>query len=438
MFSEDIQSKGRDAFKNKFEGNQLHYFRQAFWPIINQMGVSYDYNPITGIVKTVCAINLLKSNGETTEYVDNYLAHLGLSNIWQLIRVFMDIINKVWDDINKGVPKPYLKIESDLKSAFEGISLGDEDTILKSQNSSVNLKEFPLFNTNEGEYVVFDWNFFINKIHDAFIFDYYKYSEISKSLKFPNFPLFKQFIGLTLYERFMLRKIIKVAFGKHAVIKYDKDNDKVFPDAYVRKGKNIFLFEIKDSLFAHKALVSNDFETVKNEIDRKYNSRSKGTGQILKQIKHLQHSSYEDRSFQELGLKHRNLVIYPVIIYTDYLFQTNGISFYLQNELRQRVNEIEPVPFQDIKPLSFIGLNFIIERLSNFESDKNYLSRLIHSCSQEIRRREKLFNKNSDIEKLQKLNQPFETIAEQKGYKISRSLSSEIFKSFGLSDNLDN
>ena len=129
---------------------------------------------------------------------------------------------------------------------------------------------------------------------------------------------YKNFISEEITEKFLFKKILsKYLNEKHSKLIFDDSNIEGFPDAYYRNGKHIFLFEIKDAYFPVDAINSYSYKEICDAIDLKYNSTSKGTGQIIKQLKRLVTSPFEEKSYDELKLKTRNLIIYPIIIYTD-------------------------------------------------------------------------------------------------------------------------
>jgi len=181
------------------------------------------------------------------------------------------------------------------------------------------LKESPLFRINDGEYLVFNWNFLSNKLYNGLLFDFYLRSTISQ--EFPTFLAFKKYISESVIEKFIFRKLIEQSFRKKQTkVIFDNLVISGMPDAYVRDNKYIFLFEIKDAFFSSSTMSSLSYSKIKETIDQKYNTEKKGTGQIVKQLKHLINSSYEENSFEKMNIKRRNIVVYPIIIYTDSLF----------------------------------------------------------------------------------------------------------------------
>src|SRR5690606_31479094 len=100
------------------------------------------------------------------------------------------------------------------------------------------------------------------------------------------------------------------------------------------------LFEIKDALFPADVIDSRSYEAIKKLMDDKYNGNNKGTGQLVKQLIHLKTGTYENKSFEDLGIKRRNLVIYPVLVYTDRHFGMPGFNRYLMDEFSNRIAQI--------------------------------------------------------------------------------------------------
>ncbi len=187
-------------------------------------------------------------------------------------------------------------------------------------------------------------------------------------------PQFKKLIGLEITEKFIFRTILKAVFSdKYCKLIFPKDNSVGEPDAYYRKGNNIFLFEIKDSFFPTSAVKSSTYEDIKNAIDEKYNNDKKGTGQLVKQINRLKEKSYEEKDYKDLKIKVRNFTVYPIIIYTDKYFGMYGVSNYLIKEFDKKIEHIKlQKSFKKINNLTFLSLDYLILH-SKLLSNNNFI-----------------------------------------------------------------
>lgn len=274
------------------------------------------------------------------------------------------------------------------------------------------IKDKPLLKFSNDSYVIIDWNFFARKIYDGLLFTFYNTSGISDKDEFPDFMSFKKYLSLESVEKYLFRRIIKGCFKqKHSIVKFDDINIPGFPDAYVRKGNKIFLFEIKDAYFPSKVVDSASYQNIKEVIDQKYNNLKKGTGQLIKQIMKLKDNSYESLTYEQLGIKPRNFTIYPVIIYTDSYFSLPGVLHYLQEEFLNKIeNAGVSSNFKCIKSLSFIDIDFLIENLGFIQSKEQSLDKLIDLVELELEKRQKKFKRTNSVEDLLELNDDFGSI----------------------------
>jgi hypothetical protein len=294
--------------------------------------------------------------------------------------------------------------------------------------------------------LVIDWNLFVNKIYSGLIYDFFSKSGIKNHTEFeakPNpFIAFKKYIAEFSIEKYLFKKLIEGIFkGKHTVVRLDNNATQGFPDAYVRIGKRIFIFEVKDAFFPSDAVESYDYELIRSKLDEKYNSRKKGTGQILKHIQHLQTEPFEDNSYSDLKLKTRNIVIYPILIFTDTFFSTPGFSLYLQEKFDEKIHENNLAnAFEDIKPLSFININFLIDNLDLLQQKDLSLDKVVNYVNKQLNQRKKNHEKQRTTEALLALNEPFESIASGLMNRVnrkSRSYVLTIFKELNLNRGME-
>ncbi|AFU69509.1 hypothetical protein P700755_002782 [Psychroflexus torquis ATCC 700755] len=342
----------------------------------------------------------------------------------------MNLLQNSWNQLDSEFPS-FLINDNDLfHSLFDTFILDVEEYKLKFKNGSDSysgLKEWPLLK-NKKKFIVLNWNFISNKLYEGLIFDFYKKSGINNNPKFKNFTNYKNLIANKVTEKRLFEKILpKYLKGKNTVLKFDENIIQGFPDAYFRSGKYIFLFEIKDAYFSAAAVNSYSHIKIKEEIDKKYNTKNKGTGQIIKHLVKLIKDPFENKTYKELNIKIKNLVIYPVIIYTSSIFESPGFNKYLIEEFENKLNENNlDNSFGQIKNLTFMSLSFLINNLSN--ADKFIFKDIIDNFHNKVKEIEKKHNKTNNIDLLNKSNNNFEYFS--KDYLLKRNvvMSKPIFK----------
>jgi hypothetical protein len=345
-------------------------FRKMVWPIgLTQLQTAKNINPFTEIPRTISFFNFFEFNTPFSEYVKCFLSKSGKNQSWNYALDLVQLISAASPPNGGEVSAPCtLSIASEFRSLFELLTIDPAEyqkQFSKSKKNFTGIKSRPLFKLNEQVVVVLYWNFLAAKIFDSLIFDFYKVSGISAEKRFNDFLAFKRFVSMEVTEKFLLRKLISACFQppKATILFDDEKGVSGFPDAYVREGKHIFLIEVKDALFKADVIDQPNYEKIKQEIDEKYGSDDKGVGQLVSQIEKLRNKPFQKDDFEK-KIKRRNLVIYPVMIYTDRNFALPGVNKYLDEQFRSKlIAKSLDNTFATIKPLTFISLSFFIENI---------------------------------------------------------------------------
>ncbi|UII32160.1 hypothetical protein LVD17_28145 [Fulvivirga ulvae] len=396
------------------------FFRKNTWPLmIGQLLLNHPYNYFLAIVKSKCFFDALEFKAGHAKYVYSFVGRFNDTNSLSYILRFANTLQLAQQGTGNGQFKPFsIKADAYWISFYEDLCINlkkyssDYPTV---RSNFKGFREKPLIKIDENNYLIISWDFLSRKIYDGLIFDFYKRSGIKEEKKFNTFPSFKQYISQEAIEKYLFRKLVKGCFKKkHIVINFDDDKCDGHPDAYVRNAKKIFLFELKDAFFSAEAIDSENYDRIKAEIDKKYNTdkpKRKGTYQLVEQLHKLKTKPFENESYDELSIKTRNLVIYPIIVYTDPHFGLPGIAKYLQEGFENQLSGTDlKLQFKQIKPLSFIGIDFLISRLNQLQKKELSLDKIIDITIHELNKRNKQrFRKNAE-DKTFALNDPFENL----------------------------
>lgn len=429
LFTRDINDNYSKNHGGKVK-SQLDHYRNFFWPLLVGQVESESYiHPTPGIIKSLAFLNFLQYHAGYSDYVKNFLTINEKDSSWNYV---LDLAGLVVSKLRtKGSGMFSLKETEGFQNLFRSYLINPdryrEMYSLNKQNYS-GIKSNPLIKYNEDTSIVINWNYIALKLHEGLKFDFYYTSGINTIDKFAKLPDYFNFIAKDLTEKTLFRKLIEnILGGKKGVLLFDdKEDDKIFPDAYFRSGKHIFIIEIKDSLFSSSSIDSYDYKKIKETIDIKYNSNSKGTGQIVKQLGLLALNPFEKASYKKLGLKQKNLVIYPIMIYTDRVFGMSGVSSYLQEELNDKVlaNGLSS-HFQKVQPLSFISMDFLIEYSAVLHRKPVLFKEILDYHIHKLNTRAKKFFKTDEYLDLFKMADNFEDVIKDK-YGIDRNDSNFI------------
>jgi len=421
-------SETHNIYNTDNETIEGDFFPTRTWPlIINQLDVNSKINPIPNIIRGVCLLNYLQYHSKYSKYVEYFLNKKGLTNTWEYIMLLSNTVQLSWKKNDVGTKSYYFVCDEKFNTLFDSISINPseyrEKYLNKKEEYSL-LKSKPLFKY-ENQYYVLDWNFMPNKIYEGLIFDFHSESGIKELSTLKTIPQFKKLIGLEITENFIFRTILRAIFSdKYCKLIFPKDNSDGEPDAYYRKGNNIFLFEIKDSFFPTTAIRSSTYEDIKNAIDEKYNNEKKGTGQLVKQINRLKDKSYEEKDYKDLKIKVRNFNVYPIIIYTDKFFGMYGVSNYLIKEFDKKIEHLKlQKSFKKINNLTFLSLDYLILH-SKFLSNNSFI-KILDKLHKSIDDREKKNERIKEVPVLMEYNKNMELILEE-SYKTENDKEMDI------------
>jgi hypothetical protein len=375
-------------------------FQERTWSLmVGQSTINEKLNYFNTMIKSMCFFDFFEFEVDLKNHVDQFLLNTGCENgknyAFRNIKLMQDGTNARKGSNNDR--EHLFNSTEEMIPMYDRMSINfsNYQTEHKNSDNLTGIRKFPLYKVGTNVYYVIDWNLFARKMYSGLIFDFYERSGIKREIKGDFINHYKPLVS-KMVEKHLFRKLIQSIFsGSKAEVKFDDEEMDGAPDAYVRIGKRVFLFEIKDALFSAKAIESKEYKEIKGVIDEKYNSRKKGTGQILNQMEYLKNSTYEEKSFDDLKIKHRNLVIYPVIVYTDPNFGVLGMESYLNDEFEQKAKSkgFDEV-YGTIRRLAFINLDFFIERLVYLRKPQFRLDKLMDSYEKKLKVYEKRFGKS--------------------------------------------
>ena len=403
-----------ETYKREREFKDGDFFPKHTWPVLlNQMEATPRYDPISDLVKAMCFFNFLEYHSNYSSYVTEFLNKCGHRSTWGYVMSLANIFTQRWNNEENNRNASFsFNCDDNSKPLYESMCINPHTygAAYEERNEDhILMKATPLFKFND-RYVVLDWSYFYNKLYDGLVFDFFNRSGIKDCITLNTIPKFKRFIGKKITEEFTFRKLLTGIFDKkYTILRFSVDDSNGEPDAYYREGNKVILFEIKDAFFAGSVLISNSYQQIKSEIDKKYNNPHKGTGQLIKQIQKLKESSFEGKLYNELKKKSKNFKIYPVILYTDIHFGMPGVNNYLSQDFENQISILGlKKSFRRIEKLTFINLNFII---SYFNCIKQIgFINILENLQHELEKRKKKHEYKREIELLFQHNNPPEQI----------------------------
>lgn len=432
------------SYSSETDFSQYDEFRKFMWRTSNLQNQFDSSDPIIKIVKAKCLFDLLQNNELYSSEINSYLKEHEAENTWTLLLRdrLQPFINSSKLIEEPGETTPTLQINSPQRKFIKRLTINQTDVSGKDFSLKV-FKEKPLLKVNEEQCVVLDWGIYNEQLFESIIFDFYYLTDIKEIGGFKKLTDYKnKLIDKVFYEDYVLQKLVNILFPKKHQIKLSEDDlrkmtKKLTPDYYLRDGNNIYIIEFKNNFYPSSIDKESDYEQIKESIDKKYNANDSGVGQQVKRINYLTSNRFEDHEETNYP-RNRNLNIYPLIIFSDANYNIPGVGRYLDESIKNQIDESTRSQFKNIMPLVFIHVDYFFEHIDLFIKNpslvKDHLKRFIkYQNTQE----KKLSKSPNNFNLQQELDLPF-TYRIRRMYKYASNRKEFIKASFEAFDLLQN
>lgn len=233
------------------------------------------------------------------------------------------------------------------------------------------LREYPLFKDGV-EYLFVFMNFFIDKLYQGLKFDFG--GTIVKSGVKINGNLVNSLLDFLpnyasdFAEKYLFYQIIEYCFGrrKNYILKRGDELKELLengePDYYMRDRAKIYLFEFKDILISQAAKNSNNYDLIIEELDKKLyqneKGKPKGIFQLANTVESINKNVFSKKKVDEF--EPSRMIIYPIIIFTDYCLNTRGVNYYLNAKFTELLKS-KGIDTSNIRPLVLIDIDSLIK-----------------------------------------------------------------------------
>jgi hypothetical protein len=364
------QSKAYNSTReltNPFKIQMMLFCSQ--YPVMDK--VSYDINKIwiAQIIKAIYLFQFLESHQATRQLLESFLNHFN-SATWQ-------------DYLNALLPLTVPAIRNELE-AHTDIRITQDENFEKScafieklivnegdeldENDFKTLRSKPLYKIQTGVYRIIFPLFVVEKIYKGVYFFLNEVNE--KLLDQAKIKNLKSFYGDEFSERTLLYKVLDSIYPDKCVHFSGKELSDLkidgAPDYFIRKGKNILLFECKDFLIKADKKASFDFQVYEKEFQRVLyweelpngKEKHKAVMQLINSIRKLLKNEFKADS----DYHYKDVLIYPVLIIHDHQFDTPGFNSLINNWFQDEliILEEEGLFVQHIKPLTVVNIDSLI------------------------------------------------------------------------------
>lgn len=332
--------------------------------------------------RCIIMMQFLLSNDETKPLVEEFLKKRQIDSPLTYGILFVIIIQSIYikgNELNfRYIAEPQLE------------ALLTPLCVTTPPKELIDVKKHPVFRSGKFFYIL-NLNYLTSQIFTGTYFSLK--SEIIKRAHNDNL---KSILG-SIMEAHLLKPIISNCFGRFAskmIFDCDYSNNR-FPDAMLQIGNSIFIFELKDNLLDEKTTESRDFEMITSKLEEIFvesnSKKPKAVIQITNYIEKLLNSEYDSNVLR--FSYNKSLNIYPIILFTDYKYNSSGLGYYIRKrfcEIIKRKDGLASKYFRKgrIKPVTFIGLEFFFNNIQSFTKDRNLLKTLINAYHFEIKNEE--------------------------------------------------
>lgn len=239
---------------------------------------------------------------------------------------------------------------------------------LLDETDFLSLRAKPFYKIGEGIYRIIFNLFVVEKIFKGLYFLFRDSNELLPACQ--KIPNFRSFYCYEFSEKILLYKIINIIYpGKCVRFTGQELADlgiEGAPDYYLRKGKDILLFESKDFLINAQVKQSFDYSQYEKEFTKKlYYKENKGgqkkPGAVL-QLIHFIRKLLKTEFSKDKEYHYKDISIYPVLITHDQQYDTPGFNQLINDWFQKELDNLEEdgLFIHKIKPLTVINIDSLI------------------------------------------------------------------------------
>lgn len=332
---------------------------------------NYDINQIwvTQMIKAIYLFQFLEINIKAQPLLGAFLSYFN-TKTWQdylksLLPLTIPAIKnqkEAHTDINVAPDEKF-----DEGCAFiEKLMVQENDEL--DQNDFITIRSRPFYKIDTGIYRIIFNLFVVEKIFKG---AYFLLRDVNKTLsEKEKIKEIRSFYGDEFSEKILCYKVIESIYPSKCIHFSGKQLAEMkidgAPDYYIRKSKNIVIFESKDFLILADKKATFDFNVYEQEFKRVLyyetlpngKEKHKAVMQLINSIRKLLKKEF----FADVNYHYKDVFIYPVLLTHDNQYDTPGfnelIDYWFQDELIGL--QEEGLFIHHVKPLSVVNIDCLI------------------------------------------------------------------------------
>jgi len=332
---------------------------------------NYDIKQIwaTQMIKAIYLFQFLESYEKTQPLLQAFVKYFNSSDWVEYIKNLIPLTTSAITNENEAhtdiVVSPGEKFAEGC-DFIEKLIVNDNDEL--DENDFLSLRAKPFYKIEDGKYRIIFNLFVVEKIFKGI---YFLLRDVNNTLeKKHKIPGLKGIYGYEFSEKTLLYNVMDIIYPDKC-IKYsgqhlaDMHIDGA-PDYYIRKGKNIMVFESKDFLIRADKKASFDYNVYEEEFAKTLYFEEQENGsekagavmQLINTIKLLLKNQFS----QDKEYYYKDVYIYPILITHDHQYDVPGFNNLVNEWFQDELQNLQGEGFfiHHIKPLAVINIDSLI------------------------------------------------------------------------------
>ena len=339
------------------------------YPVSDKVNFDIKQIWITQVLKAIYLFQFLELHEKTKPLLDAFLLYFKKSTWQDYLKCLLPLTLPAIQNEKEGHTDisviPCDNFEEDC-AFIEKLIIQNHDKL--DENDFLTIRAKPFYKIEKGVYRIIFNLFVVEKIFKGV---YFLLRDVNNNLpKEHKFKEIKSFYGDEFSEKFLMYKVLEAIFPEKCIRYTGKElSDRKIdgaPDYYIRKGKNILLFESKDFLIKAEYKSSFDFNIYEREFQRILyyqempdgSEKHKAVMQLINSVRRLLKKGFK----ADADYFYKDVFIYPILLTHDLQYDTFGfnklIDYWFQDEL-EGLKE-EGLFIHHVKPLTVINIDSLI------------------------------------------------------------------------------
>lgn len=424
----ELYHEANSPMPNQSSGVQ-DIFAERLWPMmIRQFKFNRFVDPILESMKLLVLFDEVEKMGYA-EYSKAYYNYFGFESSRHFVANLMELMKPSMSGLPLEKRLGVVVVNDQFVPLLESLCIQPVSGGVAVPPSLLALKTKPVYRFAANRYCVLHWDFFYMYVYRGVLRDFHERSGIKSRVE--RFVDFKSQVGKRVSEQRFFAGLMKLLFHrKYEVLELDQSSKG--SDAYARRGKYVYFIEMKDADFGEKVLREASYSAIRSEVEQKFvgkdgaEASEKGVRQLVRNV----HEAFLKPEFEPRlrGFKDRNLLVYPIIVYTDFNFSLPKVN-------QDLLVAYEGLQKRMTRPLTMISIDYLFRNMHHLRNSG--LREVIDRYHKGRVKKLEKYNRTMELIDALAAFSPFEEICKFDGlpsYQADQSFVREFFHSMELDE----